>query len=179
VNSVTPAEYLELERQADWKSEYYRGKMCEMPRVNVRHVLIVANLAAEISQQLKNIVQCSVYFSALRLQVTPDFYTYPDVMAFCGQAQVVGDHDDIVTNPDLIIEVLSEASQDYDRGSKFERYRKLPSLVEYLTVAQDRPHIEPCIRRDEGWRLTDYNGPDETVVVVPVSEIYEKVDFSR
>jgi len=185
VSNVTPAEYLELERQAEYKSEYYGGEMLAVARVGARHALIVANLAGELRQQLKT-TPCRVYLSQLRLRVTgAGFYTYPDVLVICGEAAVADDHDDTVLNPSLIIEVLSEATQDYDRGRKFEHYRKLPTLIDYLTVAQDRPHIEQWTRQENGWLLTEYDDLSQTIQLTSVaallslSEVYAKVDFDH
>jgi Uma2 family endonuclease len=181
---LTPAEYLEIERRAEWKSEYYRGKMVEMPRVNYRHVLIVGNLMFELRRRLKK-RPCGVYASNLRLRVAAiDFYTYPDVMVICGDPEIDGDQDDIVLNPALIVEVLSESTEAYDRGKKFEQYRTLPSLREYLLFAQDAPHIERYTFRPDGCRLfSDSKGKDASIELasisctLPLSEIYDKVDW--
>jgi len=108
---LTSAEYLEIERRAEWKSEYFQGRMVEMPRVNYRHVLIVSNLMFELRQRLK-LRPCQVYASNLRLRVAAtDFYTYPDVMVICGDPEIDGDQDDIVLNPALIGEVLFESTE--------------------------------------------------------------------
>jgi Uma2 family endonuclease len=117
---LTPAEYLEIERRAEWKSEYFQGKMVEMPHVNYRHALIVPNVMFELRQGLKE-RPCGVYASNLRLRVAAiDFYTYPDVMVICGDPEIDGDQDDIVLNPVLIVEVLSESTEAYDQGKKFD-----------------------------------------------------------
>jgi hypothetical protein len=103
------------------------------------------------------------YGMNLRLRVTPiEFYTYPDVMVVEGKPEVADDHDDTLLNPRLILEVLSDATREYDRGTKWEHYRSLPSLTEYLTVAQDTPHIEHWVRRDlatEGLRGSQPDHP--------------------
>lgn len=92
---LSPAEYLEIERRAEWKSEYFQGRRFEMPRVNIRHVEIVSNLIWKLGLRLKT-EPCGVYASNLRLRVAAiDFYTYPDVMAICGDPQVDGDRDDM------------------------------------------------------------------------------------
>jgi Uma2 family endonuclease len=182
---MSPAEYLEIERRAEWKSEYFQGQMFEMPHVNRWHALIVTNLIGELGQRLKT-GPCGVYASNLRLRVAAiDFYTYPDVMVICGDAQIDGDQDDIVLNPTLIVEVLSESSQDYDRGRKFQRYRELPSLMEYVTVAQNAPRIEQWSRQPEGpWLLAESKGMDASIQLtfidcaLPLAEIYHKIDFS-
>jgi Uma2 family endonuclease len=151
---VSPAEYLELERKAERKSEYFQGEMFAMAPVNQRHGLIVTNLAGELSQQLKA-KPCSVYSSNLRLRAN-GLYTYPDVMVICSEVQCADDQEDTLLNPNLIVEVLSDSTRDYDRGRKFQHYRTLPSLREYLTIDQDAPHVERYTRQPEDrWLLTE------------------------
>jgi Uma2 family endonuclease len=157
---LTPAEYLEIERPADWKSEYFQGKMVEMPHSNYRHSTIFVNLIREI-------------------------FTYPDIMVICGRPQMDGDQGDIVLNPILIAEVLSEPTQDYDRGEKFQRYQNLPSLLEYITVAQDAPRVAHWTRQPDGrWTLAEAEGMDATIQLpsigcaLPLAEIQDRIDFT-
>jgi Uma2 family endonuclease len=181
---LTPEEYLEIERRAEWKSEYLQGEMVEMPQVNHRHVLIVTNLMCELSQQLEEL-PCGVYASNLRLRVAAtDFYTYPDVMVICGDPEIEGDQDDIVLNPILIVEVLPESTKAYDRGKKFEQYRTLPSLREYLLVTQDAPRIEQWTRQPvDNWLMAETSGRDASIqlasidCVLPLTKIYNKVKW--
>jgi len=182
---VTPAEYLEQERRAEYKSEYFRGEVIAMARATHDHALIVSNLVAALSQQLKD-RPCDVYASNLRLRVTPiEFYTYPDVMVICGEVQCEDSQEDTVLNPVVLIEVLSDATQDYDRGQKFQHYRTLPSLKEYLTIAQDAPHVEHWIRQDQDrGSFAEFNNPSQTIQLptigctLPMAEIYRKVDWT-
>jgi Uma2 family endonuclease len=184
---VSPEEYLAQERLAEHKSEYVQGEILAMPGVNVWHVLIVTNVVGELGQQLKR-KPCRVSASQLRLRVTPaGFYTYPDVMVICGDAQFADDRDDqndTVLNPVLIVEVLSESTRDYDRGRKCQRYRKLPSLIEYLMIEQDEPHIERWTRqRENHWDFVEFDDLSQTVklisigCVLPLTEIYNKIEF--
>jgi len=182
---LSPAEYLEQERRAERKSEYFRGEMFAMSGASPRHVSIVTNLVGWFWQQLKG-MPCRVYSTDLRLRVTPaGLYTYPDVMVVCGDAQFADDQKDTVLNPVLIVEVLSKSTRDYDRGRKFQHYRTLPSLVEYLTVAQDQPHIEHWTRQPEnGWLLTEFSDPGQSIhlasigFVLPLAEVYDKVEWT-
>jgi len=181
---LSPTEYLEQDRQAQHKSEYFQGQMFAMAGASPQHVLIVTNLVRELSQKLKG-RPCRVYSSDLRLRVAPTgLYTYPDVMVVCGEAQFADDQKDTVMNPVLIIEVLSESTRDYDRGQKFQHYRTLPSLIEYLTVARDVPHIEHWIRQPENrWLLAEFSGLNQSLhlasigCVLPSSEVYEKIEW--
>jgi len=180
---VTPEEYLEHERKAEYKSEYIRGEVFAMAGASPRHALIVTNAVGQLWSQLRD-KGCSVYSSDLRVQVRPTgLYTYPDVVIVCGNAEFADDHHDILTNPTLIAEVLSESTQNYDRGQKFQHYRTLPSLQEYLTVAQDTVHIEQWTRQQDGrWLLTESNDPaaelalESIGVRIGISTFYEKVE---
>ena len=182
---VSPEEYLEQERRAEYKSEYLAGEVFALAGASRRHGLIVTNLIAELRQQLKG-KPCELYAGDLRLRVTPaGLYTYPDVMVVCDDVQFADDQKDTVLNPVVLIEVLSESTSDYDRGRKFEYYRTLPSLREYLTVAQDKPHIEHWTRQQEdSGSLVEFNNVSQTIrlasidCVLPLKEIYDKVDWA-
>jgi len=183
--SLSPAEYLELERRADFKSEYYEGETFAMAGASPRHVWITANLVREFGQQLKE-KPCRVSASDLRLRVTPTgLYTYPDVLVVCGEPQLADDQQDTLLNPTVIVEVLSESTRDYDRGRRFQHYRTLPSLAEYLTVDQDEPHVEHWTRQPESrWLLAEFAGLEQAIrlasidCVLPLAEIYDKIDWS-
>lgn len=182
---MTEAEYLELERHAEFKSEYFRGEMVAMAGAGPRHAFIVTNLVMTLGQQLKQ-RPCRVGSSDLRLRITPaGLYTYPDVVVICGNVQLAEDQKDTVLNPTLIIEVLSDSTRDYDRGRKFQHYRTLASVAEYLTVEQDSAHVERWARQpDNHWLLSEFDALDQTIeltsigCVLPMAEIYDKVDFS-
>src|SRR3569833_2528692 len=139
---ISPEEYLERERKAETKSEYYRGEIFAMAGASFRHGTIVANLSGELREKLRK-TPCTVHASDLRLLVTPaGLYTYPDVVVIFGPPSFVDEREDIVTNPVVLIEVLSNSTKNYDRGQKFELYRTLSSLKEYVTVSQDQVHVE-------------------------------------
>ncbi|MGA8026747.1 MAG: Uma2 family endonuclease [Bryobacteraceae bacterium] len=182
---LTPEEYLEQERKAERKSEYFRGEVFAMAGASRRHVLTVVNLVHELGRKLGD-RPCNVYSMDLRLAVgAAGLYTYPDVMVTCGEEKFADQHEDTLLNPALIVEVLSKSTKNYDRGQKFESYRALPSLMEYLTVALDRRHVEQWIRQpDKRWILREYSGPAETIsmpsigVDVQLADIYRKIDFS-
>ena len=182
---LTPEEYLEIERRAERKSEYYQGVMYAMAGASQQHVLIVTNLISQLGNELAD-RPCQVYSADLRLRVSPTgLYTYPDVVVVRGEARFADDQQDTLLNPTIVIEVLSESTQDYDRGRKFEHYRTLPSLRDYLTIAQDRPHIEHWSRLERGGSLMEYTELNQTVELpsidagLPLSRIYAKVEFDR
>lgn len=181
---LTPEDYLALERSADFKSEYFNGEIFAMTGASEPHNLVVINTIRELSTQLKK-RPCKVYANDMRVKVDPTgLYTYPDVVVTCGKAQFDDTHLDTLLNPILIVEVLSDSTEAYDRGRKFEHYRKLESLAEYVLIAQNRPHIESYRRQaDQQWLLTECSEPDGTLrlpsidCALALAEIYDKVEF--
>ena len=146
---LTPEAYLAIERQAAYKSEYFNGEMFAMAGASPHHVLIVTNVASELRWQLKKRL-CTVFSTDLRVKVsTTGLYTYPDVTVVCGQPQFDDEHQDTLLNPTLIVEVLSQSTKDSDRGEKFEQYRTLESLREYILIAQNRCHVEQFVRQPD------------------------------
>ncbi len=181
---LTPEEYLAIERKAECKSEYFNGEMFAMAGASERHVLIVTNVVAELRGQLRR-RPCTVYSTDLRVRVSPTgLYTYPDVVVVCGQAQFADDQKDTLLNPTLIVEVLSESTKDYDRGGKFEHYRSLASLNEYVLIAQDKHHVEHFVRQsDNRWLLSETNRLEDTIHLssidcnLALAEVYDKVEM--
>jgi Uma2 family endonuclease len=152
----TEDEYLAIERTADFKSEFDNGQMFAMAGGTPEHARLTANVTAAFHRQMAN--GCRTYSSDLRVRVEgAGLYTYPDCTVICGEIALWGEHADVVTNPLLLVEVLSPATESYDRGKKFELYRSIPSLREYVIVHQDKRHIEHSSKHDDGsWILRDY-----------------------
>ena len=183
---LTPEDYLAIERSAEFKSEYFDGEIFAMAGASRAHNSIVLNTGSEIRQHLKN-RSCKAYVNDMRVKVNPTgLYAYPDVIVVCGKEQFEDTHLDTLLNPTLIIEVLSDSTEAYDRGRKFEHYRHLDSLVEYVLIAQQRPHIESYRRQpDQQWLLTECSGLDATLRLqsidcdLALAEIYAKVELSE
>jgi Uma2 family endonuclease len=181
---LSPEDYLALERSAEFKSEYFDGEIFAMTGASESHNLIVINTIRELSIQLKK-RPCKVYANDMRVRVSPTgLITYPDVMVVCGQAQFDDSHLDTLLNPTLIVEVLSDSTEAYDRGRKFEHYRKLESLAEYVLITQHRPHVEFYRRQpDQRWVLAESDGLDSSLPLdaidceLVLAEIYDKVEF--
>ena len=179
----SPEEYLELERAADYKSEYFDGEIFAMGGASPRHVLIVTNLVVELRDGLRD-RPCTVYSADLRVRVSPDgLDTYPDVVVVCGKLEFHDDERDTLTNPLLIIEVLSKTTKNYDRGEKFEQYRMIPALAEYVLIAQDKRHVEHYSKQADGtWVLSETYDPHDVVILhsidcrLDMAEVYAKVD---
>src|SRR5215475_2147969 len=139
---ITPKEYLELERKAEIKSEYLDGEMFAMSGVTLEHSSIVVNLITELNNQFID-RPCQVHGPDLRVKVSPTgLYTYPDLVAFCEKPLFEDEHFDTLLNPQVIIEVLSNSTEAYDRGKKFAHYRTVESLREYVLVSQTEYRIE-------------------------------------
>jgi len=181
---LTPKEYLALERGAEYKSEYLAGEIFAMAGTSERHNLVAGNVFAELHTQLRK-RPCKVYVSDVRLKVNrTGLYTYPDVMVVCGETQFADDQQDMILNPTVIIEVLSESTEGYDRGKKFEHYRKLDSLSEYILIAQDRYHVERYVRQpDNQWLLAETDNVHDTLSLTSIAcnlalaDIYDKVEI--
>lgn len=181
---LSPEEYLRIERAAEWRSEYVDGEMFERAGASWRHSLIAGNLVGELGNLLRE-TSCVVAVAQLRVATDPRrHYAYPDIVVVCDRPQFVDDQRDTITNPTLIAEVLSESTEKYDRGAKFERYRAVPTLSEYLLVAQDRVHVELYTRQPQGeWLLREWNDAAAEIDLAAlgcrlrVGEIYAKVTF--
>jgi Uma2 family endonuclease len=179
----TPEEYLALERGAEGKSEYYGGEIFAMGGASERHNLITGNILVALHIQFRG-RPCKVYSSDMRVKVnSTGLYTYPDVVALCGQSRFDDEQKDTLLNPTLIIEVLSKSTEAYDRGNKFEHYRKIDSLTEYLLVSQDKQHIDHYVRQpDNQWLLSEVGSLDDTIslpsvdCVLALAEVYDKVE---
>ena len=183
---LTPEEYLAFERQCEYKNEYYNGEVFAMTGASRPHNLILVNLGREVSQQLKG-RPCETYTSDMRVLIpSTTNYFYPDLVVVCGEPRFADGHFDTLLNPTLVIEVLSPSTEDFDRGRKFEQYRKIGSLMEYVLVSQDRMHVERYGRRPEGdWLLSEFNDPEGTLKLISVecelamSEVYRNVQFEE
>jgi len=180
-------DWLAIERAAtDQRSEYVGGDIFAMAGGTEEHNLIVLNVGAELRNQLKE-KPCRVYPSDMKVRIaSDDVGTYPDVMVICGERQFFGERRDVVTNPTLIVEVLSDSSEAYDRGDKFRHYRNLPSLQGYLPLSQYRIQAELFLRQPDGtWSLSSYQDPSEAVPLrvvdaeLSLAEVYDKVELSR
>lgn len=181
---LTEAEYLAIERAAESKSEYYRGEMFAMAGARANHNRIVMNLSSNVHQQLRQ-RRCEVYASDMRVHIPANtLYTYPDVSAFCGEPEFLDEDRDTLLNPAFIAEVLSDSTERYDRGRKFELYRSIESLREYLLVSSDRVRVDLYTRQPGGqWLLTSFGRLEDEVALdsigcrVSLAELYEKVEL--
>jgi Uma2 family endonuclease len=187
VKLYTPQAYYALERDADYKSEYYKGEIFAMSGGSARHSLISINIGREIGNRLKG-KPCRAYESNLRMKVlATGLRTYPNVSVYCGPLEF-DDEDpgvETATNPSVLFEVLSKTTEGYDRGQKADNYRQVRTLQAYVLVAQSAPHVEIYERQPtRHWLLREEKGLGATLSIpaigadLPLSEIYDGVDFS-
>lgn len=179
---LTPEEYLTIERQAEFKSEYFAGQMFALAGASRQHNLIVANMIRLLGNQLLE-RDCNVYPSDMRVKISEiGKYTYPDIVVACGEEKFEDQQNDTLLNPMVIIEVLSESTEAYDRGKKFEHYQHIDSLVEYLLVSQDAYGIERYVRqKDNIWTYSAFHHIEDLVELssigceLPLKGVYAKV----
>jgi Uma2 family endonuclease len=178
---LTPAEYLAMERQAETKSEYHDGEIVAMAGASREHNLIAMNTVRELSTQLRG-RPCETYPSDMRVRIPArNISTYPDIVVVCGEPEFEDAEVDTLLNPTVIIEVLSSSTERYDRGRKFAQYRTLPSLREYLLIAQDEHRIDYYRREADGnWFIGEAQGRDATLTLaigctLALADIYERI----
>ncbi len=182
---LTPEEYLEIERKAEYKSEYFDGEIFAMAGAKHNHTKIVGNLCGLLWQHLKG-KDCEFHPNDMRVFVPKTgLYTYPDVVVVCGEPKFQDKVFDTLLNPTLLIEVLSESTESYDRGKKFQHYRSIESLQEYVLVSQDEARIEKYLKQGDGfWVLSEAFGLDAKIKLdsidceIALSEVFDKVNFS-
>jgi Uma2 family endonuclease len=181
---LSEEEYLRLERESEVRHEYLAGEIFAMVGASRAHNLIAGNTYARLHAQLRK-RPCEIYNNDMRVRVpVAKLYTYPDIIVTCGDSQFADEEFDTLLNPTTIIEVLSPSTESYDRGKKFQYYRTIRSLKEYLLVTQDAYHIDQFVRQGEiNWLLTEHDGPTATVHLASIdctlalANLYEKVDI--
>lgn len=181
---ITPEDYLAWERQADTKSEYWNGEIYAMAGASPRHTLIAANTITSLSIRLRG-RQCTVHTGDQRVKVSPTgMYVYPDVVIVCGTPRFDDIHKDTLLNPTLLVEVLSNSTEDHDRTTKFYHYRTLESLTDYLLISQDSALVEHRARQgSHRWLMSFYMGLETIVPLesigceLPLVEIYDKIEW--
>lgn len=180
----TEAEYLLMERASSIRHEFYQGRIYAMTGASKTHNLIVSNTLAAFHGQLRR-RPCQVYANDMRVTIPrTSLFTYPDVLIVCGQPLFRDTAQDTLINPTVIVEVLSPSTERYDRGMKFQHYRLIETLHDYLLIAQDQQRIEHFAREATGqWLLRESTSPDQLVELASVActlslaDVFEKVEF--
>ncbi len=189
-------EYLEIDRGSDERWEFIDGQIYMLAGESGAHGDISVNLAAELREQLKG-TDCrarakdtKIKTGAFNLEAdarkTKGMFSYPDIVVICGEPEYHDRHNDIVLNPAVVVEVLSDSTAEFDRTNKFTRYRMFnPTLTDYILVSQDKPFVERFVRQDDNsWKVFYSVGFGETVQIesidcrLKLSEIYDRIEFS-
>ncbi len=178
---LTPAEYLTWERKQPFKNEYHNGYIIAMSGASRTHNLITMNIANQLYNQLME-QECEVYANEMRVRTSPTVsYFYPDVAVVCGEPRFEDDTFDTLINPIIVIEVLSPSTAAFDRGEKFEHYKQLASLQEYILISQDSVRVEHYRREGTQWTHNRFQHLEDTLSLtsieceVPLRAIYRRV----
>jgi Uma2 family endonuclease len=181
---VSEEEYLAVERKAERKSEYYK-EIFALAGASESHNSIVSNSIAVLHSFLKE-KPCKVYPSDLRVYNKENgLYTYPDVSIACGERKFLDNTFDTLVNPTAIFEVLSPSTEDYDRGTKFKRYRSIPSLQNYVLISSMEVLAEVYTRNGDSWILTTAKGLDSEIHInainynLQLKDAYAQVDLEK
>lgn len=178
-------EYWALEDKSEEKSEFYNGTIWAMAGGSARHAAICSNTHYALQDALRRgDSKCRAYSSDLKVKIDKfNCVYYPDAMVICGDAAYEKNRTDTVKNPILIIEVLSPSTADFDRGTKFNRYRSLDSLQEYVLISQDKPKVEVWYREEKNlWRISNAIGLEAKVFLhsidceISLADIYYLID---
>jgi Uma2 family endonuclease len=178
----TVEEYFALEAASETRHEYYEGEIIAMSGARRNHVQIVMNMGRRLSEQLDDRPDCSAFASDLRVRVSGKIYFYPDVVVACDE-QYTDESQTMLTNPALIVEVTSQSTALYDRLTKLQAYRRMPSVQDILIIDQHQVHVEQHTRVDKGWLVQEFSELTDTITLeslgcaLVVSHAYAKVTF--
>ena len=178
---LTPEEYLAWERKQSFKNEYHNGQIIAMSGASRAHNRITVDITIQLGNQLMN-SECEVFASEMRVRTSPEVsYFYPDVIVVCGEQRFEDDTFDTLLNPIVVIEVLSPSTAAFDRGEKFEHYKQLVSLQEYILISQDSVRVEHYCRQETQWHRNTLEHLEDVLSLpsieceVPLRAIYRRV----
>jgi Uma2 family endonuclease len=183
-NYVSPEAYLVMERESEEKHEYYKGEVFAMSGASLPHNYIFHNLYGPLMNFLKG-KGCKPFGSDLRIHIPENsLYTYPDISIVCGKPETTDSFTDNVTNPSVIIEILSKSTKDYDRGTKFHLYRSIKTLKEYILIDSTSICVEIYKHHpDNSWQLTEFKQLSDSFFIstigltLQLKDIYEDVSI--
>ncbi len=185
-DDYTREEYLAREEIADYKSEYYDGEIFAMAGGTYNHSAICFNVIRHVGDALDG-KDCVGFESNMKLNISAyNLFVYPDIMVACGKVEFLKDRQDVITNPVLVIEVLSDSTETTDRIKKFAYYQSSPSVREYVLISQNEPKVEVYFKQQEkSWLYTVAEGLDDTILFRSIGhefalrDIYHKVDWQQ
>ena len=182
IPKLTVAEYITQEQESDTKYEYYNGEIFALAGGSINHGLLCGNIYSEIRSELrKKQSPCKPLTSEIKLNIKEkNSYVYPDTMVICGEMKTSENDANSVSNPILIVEVLSKSTANYDRGDKFFLYKQISSLQEYVLIEQDKAQVDVFYKKPESdlWRISRYEGLNTKVkfqsikIEIEMSELY-------
>lgn len=183
IPKLSVEEYLTLDRVAEVPSEFHDGEMFPIEAVSIEHVKISQQLVAWILQRLRG-TKCQLLSAPLRVRVSATKFVLPDLFVVCGSPELTDEHQDTVTNPKVVIEILSPSTADYDYGHKFRLYQRMASFEEYVLVSQDEPRVDRYRKSAQNrWNLSIYIGLEAVVPIeslslsLPLAEIYAGIEL--
>lgn len=183
ITKVTAEEYLAMDRAAELRSEYIDGEIIAMSGGSLRHARLGTHLLGQLYSGLHG-SECEAFGSDFRVRVSSRMYTYPDAIVVCGKPLLADGRQDVLLNPTVIFEVLSPSTEYYDRGVKFQQYRTIESLQDYILVAQNQISIEQYTRgQAHTWTLRDYGRSEDILQIasigisLPLAAIYDRIEF--
>jgi Uma2 family endonuclease len=181
-SKITAAQYLTAQRTSDVKHEFFDGAICAIAGASKKHNQLCSNLVRILGNELLH-KPCSVYASDMRVKSEgANKYSYPDVVATCQDENFEDDQEDTLLNPLVIIEILSDSTEGYDRGDKFFHYRQIDSFIEYILVSQKSTHVEKYVRQaDNTWLYSEFKSINDKLTLssinctISLTDIYHRV----
>ena len=185
LTNVTIEEYLEIERETQTKYEYHNGSIYALAGGTLNHTKICGNIFYELKDKLKN-TSCGALSGEAKIYIkSQNKFVYPDTIAVCGEIKTSKKENNSITNPKVIVEVLSKSTASYDRGDKFHMYRQIESLEEYVLIEQEKPIVEIYKRKGDLWQITRVEGLENEIhltaldLKIQLQEIYDDVKFAQ
>lgn len=183
------AEYIQYEIDTNQKYEYHNGELFALAGGSIKHALLIGNIYTELRNGLKSKKSgCKPITGEAKLYIKKENkYVYPDSMVICGEIEKSEETDEAISNPTLIVEVLSKSTLEYDKGDKFYFYRQIPTLKEYVLIEQDRYVVEVYFKKDKNdlWRISRYEGKDQTIILqsldirIKMAELYFDIETDQ
>jgi Uma2 family endonuclease len=183
-NYVSPEDYLIMERASEEKHEYYKGEVFAMSGASLRHVIITKNMNTLVLPFLQE-KPCDMFGNDLRIHIPENtLYTYPDFSIVCGKPETTDQEEDTIIKPSALIEILSKSTKNYDRGNKFNLYRSIKTLKEYILIDSTEVSVEIFSRQqDDSWNLTEFKSKEESFTIhtigltILLKNIYKDINF--
>ena len=180
---ISVAEYLELLRKSDERLEYVDGVVIAMAGESLPHNEVAGNIYSELKVEFRG-RSCKVYFEGIKIRVSSTQYRYPDVVALCGTPQIDSQEPPSLLNPQVIFEVLSPSTEEFDKGDKFAEYKQIASLMDYILISQEKMNVVHYARQSPTqWIVTEFTNAEDIIVLAPlgvsltIAAIYQEIEL--